>query len=173
MRKTKKMIAMEEELERNILINSISCRNLVMQKLGLEVNSDGYVMYTDEDTYECEVLSFDGKKCTMNLRDETTELLFDPYNNIKLACSLLYFYIERYLGFEKYGEILLLYLSNDKLINRIGHCVLKFIGGFILEGNDYYRDTLKYIDAIYILDGSAPIEFSMLRGIDVNDTINR
>lgn len=173
MRKTKKMIEMEQQLEETIMKNSIICRNLIMQKLGLETNSDGYIVYCDEDSDEYEVLSFDGKKCAMNLLDDSTELLFDPYNNIKLACSLMYFYIEKYYGFDKYGEILLLYLSNDTIINKIGHCIIKFIRGFQLEGNDYYRDTLKYIDIIYILDGSSPLEFNTLKGIDVNDTINR
>lgn len=174
MRKTKKMIEAEEQLLQLIERNSIICRNLIMQKLGLELNSDGYVTFCneDEDSDECEVLSFDGKKCTLNLRDETTEILFDPYNNIKLACSLMHFYMTNMCGFNPHGDILLLFLTNDTIINKPGCCQIKFEDGYELIGNIYCRDTLKYIDIIYILDGSSPIEFNALRGIDIIDNIN-
>ena len=94
--------------------------------------------------------------------DPATEMAFDPYNNIKLMISLLNMYIEIYED----SDILTLSLSTKKL-NEYGFAELKFEDGRVVRGNEYFRDSLKYMDIIYALDGSAPPEFKRIKELDM------
>ena len=100
--------------------------------------------------------------------DLELELPFDPYNNSKLALSLANFYINEFMGMEA----LMLGITNKKL-NELGYSICKLTSGRVIEGNEYYRDSLKYIDMIYMLDGSAPPEFRALKEIDMENVAYR
>lgn len=171
---TKKMIQEEKEAELRLQKNTNTCIGMIMQKMGLEIDTktgDGSIRRYDEDEEEYTYLTFDGKKCVstmMNLEiDMDTQLPFDPYGNTKLATSLLTYYISEYLG----REILLVAPSNKKP-NEEGHLILKFEDGEKIEGNTYFKDTLKYLDMIYILEGSAKPEYTKLKAIDTDVRAN-
>lgn len=169
---TKKMIQEEEERERLTIINTNKCIGLVMQKMELDVDRFGYIVRNNEEDNEITELNFDGKKCKSTLLnlpiDLELELPFDPYNNSKLALSLANFYINEFMGMEA----LMLGITNKKL-NELGYSICKLTSGRVIEGNEYYRDSLKYIDMIYMLDGSAPPEFRALKEIDMENVAYR
>lgn len=166
---TKKQIAEENQKELRLQKNTIACIGMIMQKLELNVDKYGYIQRFDEEGGEYTSLTFDGRRCKSTLIpnimiDPDTELAFDPYNNIKLAISLLTFYIAEFIG----KEILVMGPTNKKL-NERGKLILKLItpaGTEITEGHEYFRDSLKYIDMIYVLDGSAPPEFTSITELD-------
>jgi len=164
---TKKQIREEEENEYALNRNARICIGLVMQKMELEINNEGNIIRNDDECGEITAITFDGKACVSSLLpnreiDMERELPFDPYNNVKLAASLLTFYLSEYLG----KEILFMGVTNKKL-NEEGKLILKFADGQTIEGNIYDRDSLKYIDMVYMLEGSAPPEYTALKEIDL------
>jgi hypothetical protein len=166
--KTKKELKREQKIKEIVEVNSSICTNLLMQKLGLNEDSTGKVVYIDDETDETEVILYSGKECKINkdIIDPYSNLLFDPYTNIQLACSMMYWYICK--NYTQHGDIFLMYLTNDNNLNKLGHCYIKFYDGTIIEGNDYNLDSLKYLDIIYKLDGSASIEFNELKKLDID-----
>ena len=163
---TKKMIEEEKANEMFLAKATRECVSLVMTKMGLEVNKDGFIERVDDDNDEITILTFSGKQCVTTLlpNRETNmevELPFDPYNNAKLAASLLTYYLSEYA----YKEVLVMGPTNKKL-NEEGKLIVKFTNGETLESHVYFKDSLKYIDAIYTLEGSAPPEFRALKGLD-------
>lgn len=167
---TKKQIEEENKKQLRLQKNTNACIGMIMQKLELNVDKYGHIQRFDEEDGEYTALTFDGKRCKSTLIpniiiDPDIELAFDPYNNIKLAISLLTYYIAEFIG----KEILVMGPTNKKL-NERGKLILKLVSGQsseIHEGHEYFRDALKYIDMIYLLDGSAPPEFTAISELDI------
>jgi len=152
--------------EQTLQKNSFDCANFLMQRMELEVDDKtGFLARYNEDTEELSEIIFDGKKCK-DLRapiDPRKEMPFDPYNNIKLCCGLLQYYVNEYMG----KDTQIMYLSN-KTSNDEGTLTLVFENGQSVIGNPYNKDTLKYIDMIVLLDGGNAIDNRTIKGMDVN-----
>lgn len=172
---TKKMIAEMQAKEQKHRENTNRCIALLTQKLNIDIDPTGsmYMNCVDFDDEDNAVipLRFEGKivKSTFVVGsniDPDTEIAFDPYNNTKLLIGLLNLYIEMYYPFE---ELLTLSISN-KHTNKLGIVTLRFRSGLWFESDEYYKDSLKYIDILYRLDGSTPPEFRKIRELDEQDT---
>lgn len=164
---TKKMIQEEQDKEMRLAKATRECISVVMTKMQLEINKDGFIERYDDETDEVTILTFGGKRCVTTLDpkreiDMEVELPFDPYNNAKIAASLLTYYLSEYI----FREVLVMGPTNKKL-NEEGKLIIKFTDSSTFEGNVYKKDSLKYIDAIYQLEGSAPPEYKALKGLDV------
>ena len=167
MRVTKKMVAEAAEKEALLTKNTNRCIALLTQKLNLSIDKDGYMIIINEEDGWSSPMKYAGKRLVSTMVgkeiDQSTEMAFDPYNNVKLMISLLNQYIEIYMPDQ---EILSISISSKKL-NMLGFAEIKFMDGTSYVGNEYYRDSLKYMDIIYMLDGSAPPEFAQLKNIDM------
>jgi hypothetical protein len=150
--------------EQKMYANTISCSNFIMQRMGLQVDSSGFIHRYDEEENEISEYTFDGKKCK-SIDSQSVmknELLFDPYNNVKLCCGLLQYYITQYLG----RDTNMIFLSN-KNMNEHGTLTVIFDDGTQLIGNAYNKDTLKYLDMILVLDIALPFDFNFLARLDI------
>lgn len=144
--------------------NTIECSNFLMRILGLETDSSGFITRFDDEDNSVSAFVFDGKKCKnlnypINMR---TELPFDPYNNVKLCCGVLQYYITNYL----HRDTNMLFITNRNM-NESGNAAVIFDDGSKVEGNTYNKDTLKYIDMILVLDRAIPLEYNTLRQLDI------
>lgn len=168
MRITKKMIAEAEAKEALLTKNTNRCITMLTQKLNLTIDKDGYMVIINDDDGWSSPMKYAGKRLVSTLVgkeiDPAIEMAFDPYNNVKLMISLVNQYVEMYM--DEDTDILSLSISSKKL-NTLGFAEIKFMDGTSYAGNEYYRDALKYMDIIYILDGSAPPEFMQLKAIDM------
>ena len=54
-------------------------------------------------------------------------------------------------------------------MNEYGNAVLKLTNGQEFKSDNYYKDTLKYLDILYQMDGSAPPEMRVLKEMDSDD----
>jgi hypothetical protein len=155
----------KEQEDMKLRQNAVKCANFVMQRLELETDQFGFINYLNEDTDELSEFTFDGKKCK-DICSGTVlrknELPFDPYNNIKLCCGLLQYYINAGLG----RDTTMMYLSN-KNMNEAGELTVVLEDGTKITGNTYNKDTLKYIDMLLILDRALALDFAMLKGFDI------
>ena len=171
---TKKMIAEMQMKELKHQQNTNSCIALLTQKLNIEIDNEGKMYlcrfdYDDDDNATIP-LRFEGKvvKSTFVVGDNIdleNEIAFDPYNNVKLLIGLIGLYVEEYYPTD---ELLTLAISNRRP-NKLGTASISFRSGTYFDSNEYYKDSLKYIDLLYQMDGSAPPEFRKLKEIDESE----
>lgn len=159
MRKTKAQMALEQKrIEISI--------TLYMRYLGLDILDTGTLVFQDEDTDEYEVLRIDGNLCKYPdpkfIQDPYNETLMDVYTTTKNTIKLFYNYMMR-MGYK----IEMVYLTNVKT-DKWGHLEVMFANGVKYISNDYYKDSLKYIDLIMQLEQAIPDEFAVLREIDTD-----
>ena len=130
-----------------------------------EINSD-----IEEDGVGSTIpLILEGKKMKSTMVgleiDPVTEIAFDPYNNHKIVTGLINLYLETY-----YPGIDIQSLSlAGRHLNELGNAVLKLTNGQEFKSSNYYKDTLKYLDILYQMDGSAPPEMRVLKEMDSDD----
>lgn len=169
----KKQLEMEEQKRREAIslkTNTTQCSNLMMQVLELEYDKMGFIQRYDDVNDELSEFVFEGKKCKYidALIDTRCEMPFDPYNNVKLACGLVQFYINDYIGMDT----LMIYLTN-KSMNEEGQAVVKFDNGEEIVSNTYCKDSLKYLDLVLKMSDALPPFFSKLKGLDMSVPFKR
>jgi len=154
----------EEQNEIRMYKNTIDCSNFLIQRMGLDYDRAGFINRFDDETNTMSEFIFDGKKCKALAFPiiKGTELALDPYNNVKLCCGILQYYITDYLG----RDTTTIFLSN-KSMNENGTLTVIFDDGSSVTGNPYNKDTLKYVDMILILDGALFMDFKVLKEMDI------
>ena len=168
-RVTKKMLEEQAKKEELFKKNTNKCIALVTQKLNIIIGEGGYMYLVnsnmeDEGVGSTIPLILDGRKMKSTMVgleiDPATEIAFDPYNNHKIVTGLINLYLETY-----YPGIDIQSLSlAGRHLNELGNAVLK-----LTNGSNYYKDTLKYLDILYQMDGSAPPEMRVLKEMDSDD----
>ena len=158
---------------------------LMIQRLGL-VPSEDLNTLVFEDCYIGNFqlpMSYDGFKFVSfddaNIADEYPDKIkvFDPYNDLGLANYCILQFMRYILEIDVNSAISIISISNNKM-NELGHGSISFTNNFDasefdvdsenqLNGNDYNRDSIKYLDLIYLLDGAADIEYNVLHNLDL------
>lgn len=162
----KELIRLEEEqkaLELQRQKNALFCCGLTMRRLNLQVAKDGRLFWVNDDN-ELTDITFDGKICKpfgveINQRIETH---FDLYNNPKLCCGFIQYYLNEF----RCIDLNMLYLTN-KVSNSAGQACVILPDNRTIKSNMYNKDTLKYIDLLFTLDGALPFELEDLKGLDI------
>jgi hypothetical protein len=157
------LLAKEQE-EFNMRKNTKECADYILQRMVLDVDKYGYIMRYDEENNELSYFTFGGKKCKYleAYIDQRNEMVFDPYNNVKLSNGLLQYYLNDYM--EK--EVVMIFLSNRNM-NEPGNTTILFTDGTKVSGHEYNKDSLKYLDMILVLDQGLKPDFSTLKGMDI------
>ena len=160
---------------------------LMIQRLGLEPEGEmNTLVFEDVYAYDLQLpLTYDGYKFVpfdfIEIAEQNPDKIkvFDPYNDLGLAnyCVLQYMIYIKEIDVNKCVDIIS--ISNNKM-NSIGKCIITFNNNFDgkdefvnepatdrLVGHDYNRDSLKYLDLIYIMDDAADVEFTALHNIDL------
>ena len=150
---------------------------LMIQRLGLTVDeSTGLLVY--EDIF----ISFVQLQFTFNsfkyVPFENAELaeanpdtikVFDPYNELKLAAYCVMQFMVYVKEIDVNNCVSIMSITNSKM-NAEGHGEITFtelMNNQKLIGHDYNRDSLKYMDLIYIMDDAADPEYDALRNLDL------
>ncbi|MBQ8132767.1 MAG: hypothetical protein IJ193_09780 [Bacilli bacterium] len=159
---------------------------LVIQRLGLEPEGDNNTLVFS-DIFLSGIplhLIYEGYKFVpfdyeyIAEQNPDTIKVFDPYNDLGLInyCLSQYMVYIQEIDVNKYVSIIS--ISNNKM-NEYGHGEIAFDteygtselsntpDGYHIIGHDYNRDSLKYLDLIYIMDGAAKIEYTALRNLDL------
>ena len=160
---------------------------LMIQRLGLESDGDmNTLVFEDIYAYNLPLsLSYDGYKFVTfddaYIAEENPDKIkvFDPYNDLGLANYCVLQYMTYVMEIDVNNAISIISISNNKM-NEPGRGEISFSNEFEdkkeyannpdgdkLLGNIYNRDSLKYLDLIYILDGAADIEYTALKNIDL------
>lgn len=171
---TKKMLEEQAQKEALFQKNTNKCIALVTQKLNIIIGEGGYMYLVNSNMEDDGVgstipLILEGKKMKSTMVgleiDPMTEIAFDPYNNHKIVTGLINLYLETY-----YPGIDIQSLSlAGRHLNELGNAVLKLTNGQEFKSGNYYKDTLKYLDILYQMDGSAPPEMRVLKEMDSDD----
>ena len=171
---TKKMIAEMQMRDAKHQENTNRCIALLTQKLNIEIDNEGNMFLCrfdcDDEDNATIPLRFEGKviKSTFVVGsniDPENEMAFDPYNNIKLLIGLIAVYCEEYFPGD---EMLTLAISNRRP-NKPGVATIRFRSGLWFESDTYNKDSLKYIDLLYQMDGSVPPEFRRIKELDEDE----
>lgn len=161
---------------------------LMIQRLGLEPDGElNTLVFSDIYAYDLPLpLTNDGYKFVsfdyeyIAAQNPDTIKVFDPYNDLGLANFCVLQYMHYIQDIDVNNSVFIVSISNNKM-NELGHGEIDFDlstdpsisqyanneDGDKLIGNDYHRDSLKYLDLIYIMDGAADIEFAALKNIDL------
>jgi len=158
---------------------------LMIQRLGLEPEGEmNTLVFEDIYSFDLQLpFTYDGYKFVpfdfAYIAEENPDKIkvFDPYNDLGLSnyCVLQYMRYIQDIDVNKCVSIIS--ISNNKM-NNIGRCILTFNSDFDasefevdndnrIVGHEYYRDSLKYLDLIYLLDKAASVEYSALHNIDL------
>lgn len=158
---------------------------LMIQRLGLISNGELNSLVF-EDCYIGDFqlpMSYDGFKFVsfedFNIADEYPDKIkvFDPYNDLGLANYCILQFMRYVLEIDVNNAVSIISISNNKM-NELGKGIISFSNEFNAEefdvddnnhliGHDYYRDSIKYLDLIYLLDGAADIEYNVLHNLDL------
>ena len=158
---------------------------LMIQRLGLIPNGELNSLVF-EDCYIGDFqlpMSYDGFKFVSfddaNIVDEYPDKIkvFDPYNDLGLANYCILQFMRYVLEIDVNFAVSIISISNNKM-NELGKGIISFSNEFDagefdvdennhLIGHDYYRDSIKYLDLIYLLDGAADIEYNVLHNLDL------
>ena len=160
---------------------------LMIQRLGLESNGEmNTLVFDDIYIYGLPLpLTYDGYKFVsfdyIQIAEENPDKIkvFDPYNDLGLANYCVLQIMQYIQDIDVNNAVSIISISNNKM-NEDGHFELIFNHDFDgkyeyisdpntdkLIGHNYNRDSLKYLDLIYVLDGAADIEFVALKNIDL------
>lgn len=146
-------------------IKMLEATDLFMRYVGLEVDSNGYIYYYNDDNDTITQLYLDGMKCVypkFEVKDPKLEIALDVYNNPKQCAQILYFYNNNILGYQ----IDMMFLTNSKS-DTMGRLEVRYINGTVYDSNVYFKDTLKYIDMVMKMEQAVPMDFTRLRELDL------
>ena len=123
----------------------------IMQEVGLEINSDNYVI--DQDTGD--KLNFKGRNVKFNANGNVPlsreDILFDPLDN-QTMMSQIFSYFTNKLDEQDGRYINVIYSTQpDRYSKGTVSCKEN---GRIIQSNEYYKDSLKYANLITKLNGA-------------------
>lgn len=128
----------------------------VIKVLGLDIDSEGYVVNSDVDFGENEeYILFKGKALRMPTQKvmHTTDVLFDPYNVPTIMESLLSSYLKEN---HPYVSIAQIYSSKEGEIPKnnctYGYMKILYDNGAYIVTNNHYRDSTKMLEGIFRLE---------------------
>lgn len=115
---------------------------------GLEIDDDGYLINTEDDFINPEYIEIKGKLLRYTNKGvlHTTDMIFDPYNNIFIMEELFRNYIKTchkdVISFQILNKNM-----NKKGINTLGYISIIYFNGAKVQTANHYKDTTKYLDA--------------------------
>lgn len=149
---------------------------LMIQRLGLTIDSNGLLVYEDilinfvqlQFSYNSfKYVSFENEEMAENNPDSIK--VFDPYNDLGLATYCVMQYMVYIQEIDVNNCVSILSVNNSRM-NELGSGEIIFTSAMNnkkIVGNEYHRDSLKFLDLIYILDGAAEAEFTALKNLDL------
>lgn len=171
-RVTKKELSKQEQYYSLMAHNAVIFSNRMIQRLGLFPYKDGLLCVEEEfEDGNLVYFTYDGfKYIPYEFYQEGTYLpqgikVFDPYNDIKLCINCVLWYLQNIQN-QDTDHIIYLAVSNQKMNDR-GYAKIGFDNMFTMEGNEYSRDCIKYLDLIYKIDEANPLEYKDLQDIDM------
>jgi len=126
----------------------------VLNVTGYEIDDEGYIVDSQDDPLNPEYVQCKGRilRITNSGILHTTDMIFDPYNNIIIMEELF----KKYLA-ESHTEIVSTQIlskdPNSKIkADAYGYITILYANGAIIQTGLHYKDTTKYLDAFMRLE---------------------
>lgn len=138
----------------NINIDERVVIKKIMNEIGLDLNSEGYI--SDQDYNNMVVM--EGKLLKYSFEtpvpiNRNIELYFDPLNNLQLMSNLFSYYLKKLEIYEDVYFPIYFSVKNDQFQNAI---VVKNEMHSI-QTSFYNNITLAYAEMIFIINGGSPL----------------
>lgn len=126
----------------------------LLNVLGYEIDEEGYIIDSEADPINPEYIQCKGRILRITNRGilHTTDMVFDPYNNIVIMEELFKHYLA-----ENHTEVVStqIHLKNHQTQSKsdsYGYMSILYNDGSIIYTGLHYKDTTKYLDAFMRLE---------------------
>lgn len=126
----------------------------VLMVTGFEVDAEGYIVDAEEDPVEPEYVQCKGRVLRMTNAGilHSTDVIFDPYNNIVIMEELFKHYLAMHHSEVSTTQIHALNHTGGPRVDLLGYMTILYSNGATIKTANHYKDTTKYLDAFMRLE---------------------
>ena len=126
----------------------------VLNITGYEVDDEGYLVDTEYDPIDPDYVQCKGRLLRVTNRGilHSTDIIFDPYNNISIMEEIFKHYLAEYHSEVVSTQIHAQNPAAPPKADNYGYITILYANGAIIKTGLHYKDTTKYLDAFMRLE---------------------